>query len=436
MEQCSLMATSEEQYVTIEIPRELIRHWRTDGYTHLHYGAIRLMLTLHVRRGLPVSARISLLDTSYLHYENAVIGTVLTTLHAGSVVLTLFPNYNVSLRDPTVPERLKVQVQITGVAQISDVCATLHYQIIYRLQTHAVNLALPNSNDSALFELIPLQWVTNYENLQKNHGRPIQTNQATFQRSTDGTVRTIFQQPEKPSGQIFQTMMLEPFVKEGRIPIHAVYADGKEVYTDRINGHFIWDVDPGMCDPECNCWMHSGDTGEEDSESDSDDEDPNMRYSTKPTIIPSKIGTDGKPKVLSQWTVLPFGLKVAPSLFQRAITKILEPLLDNAIIYIDDILLFSKDMENHKKPLNQFLERANLYGIMFLEKKIQLAQQEIDFLGMKFSQGTYQPQPHIAEELFNFPEENITVKQIQQFLGIINYIRDFIPRVARYTSPL
>nr|KYP73221.1 polyprotein [Cajanus cajan] len=92
-------------------------------------------------------------------------------------------------------------------------------------------------------------------------------------------------------------------------------------------------------------------------------------------------------------------------------------------------------MESHKKLLNQFLERANLYGIMFSEKKIQLAQREIDFLGMKFSQGTYQPQPHIAEELLNFPEGNITVKQIQQFLGIINYIRDFIPKIARYTSP-
>nr|KYP46018.1 polyprotein [Cajanus cajan] len=139
------------------------------------------------------------------------------------------------------------------------------------------------------------------------------------------------------------------------------------------------------------------------------------------------------PNAQYQWTVLPFGLKVAPSLFQKAITKILEPLLDNAIIYIDDILLFSKDMESHKKLLSQFLERANLYGIMFSEKKIQLAQQEIYFLGMKFSQGTYQPQPHIAEELLNFPEENLSVKQIQQFLGIINYIRDFIPKIARYT---
>nr|KYP55623.1 polyprotein [Cajanus cajan] len=213
-------------------------------------------------------------------------------------------------------ERLKVQVQITGATQTADaVCATLHYQIIYRLQTHAVNLALPSSNDSALFvlanqaeespsivqvprnisreqlkELIPLQWVTNYENLHKHHGKPIQTDQATFRRSVDGTVRTIFQQPETTSGSIFQTMMLEPFVKEKRIPIFAVHADGREIYTDRINGHFIWDVAPEMCDPECDCWMHSGDTSEEeDSESDSDySDDEEWNTPCKPPSRPNR----------------------------------------------------------------------------------------------------------------------------------------------------
>ena len=73
---------------------------------------------------------------------------------------------------------------------------------------------------------------------------------------------------------------------------------------------------------------------------------------------------------------------------------------------------------------------------MLSERQSQLGQTEIDFLGMHFSQGKYQPQPHIAQELLNFPDENLTVKQIQQFLGIINYIRDFLPRLAKYTSPL
>ena len=44
-----------------------------------------------------------------------------------------------------------------------------------------------------------------------------------------------------------------------------------------------------------------------------------------------------------QWTVMPFGLKVAPSLFQKAMTKIFEPILYHTLVYIDDILIFSKD---------------------------------------------------------------------------------------------
>lgn len=74
--------------------------------------------------------------------------------------------------------------------------------------------------------------------------------------------------------------------------------------------------------------------------------------------------------------------------------------------------------------------------MMLLEKKSQLAQTEIYFLGMHFSQGKYQPQPHKARELLNFLDKNLTSKQIQQFLGIINYIRDFIPKLAKYTSLL
>ncbi|WVY98415.1 hypothetical protein V8G54_030566 [Vigna mungo] len=376
IEQCSLVATPEEQYVTIEIPKELIRHWQHEGYTHLHYGAIRLILSLHGRRGLPVSARVSLLDSSFLHYENAVIGTVLTTLHAGSVVLTMFPNYNVSLRDPTVPQRLKVQVQITGAGQVAEaLCATLHHQIIYRLQNHAVNLSLPSSTEGALFvmanpheespsivqiprnisrqqleQLIPLQWVTNYEKLHENK-KPLQTSEATFRRSVDGTVRTIFKQlgdeASTSSSQIFQSMMIRPVTKEKKIPIWGVLPNGKPIFTDKVNGHFIWDVDPSMSkmtttqkmnnlkkktltmvmtadlflllgedqilpldhglafmNPKNQspipCFMISGSNYEQEFPSLERTVDPTTRISTNPNICPSEIGPDGRSKPLTQ----------------------------------------------------------------------------------------------------------------------------------------
>ena len=48
------------------------------------------------------------------HYQDAVIGTVLTTLHAGGVLLTFYSNFNLSLQDPNLSTALQVQVQIQG----------------------------------------------------------------------------------------------------------------------------------------------------------------------------------------------------------------------------------------------------------------------------------------------------------------------------------
>lgn len=99
LDQCSLRATNQEQYVDLEIPQYLISQWKTEGYTTLPFGAVRLILSLHRRKNQPVFCKIALLDSSYLHYENVVIWIILPTLHAGSVVLTNFSNYNVSLSD-------------------------------------------------------------------------------------------------------------------------------------------------------------------------------------------------------------------------------------------------------------------------------------------------------------------------------------------------
>ena len=77
---------------------------------------MRLALTFHGKKGLPVVSRISLLDFRFLEYPNAVIGTVQTTLNGGTVFIALFPNFNMSLKDPHLCDALKVQVQIIGVS--------------------------------------------------------------------------------------------------------------------------------------------------------------------------------------------------------------------------------------------------------------------------------------------------------------------------------
>ncbi|KAK4383739.1 polyprotein [Sesamum angolense] len=291
MDHCSLPASMKEQYVTLSIPPDYISGWKAEGYTHLHLGAVKLVLSYRGRKGLPVTARIALLDTRFLEYEHAVIGTVLTTLNAGSIVVTFFPKFVVSLSDSHVASAFKVQVQITGANQVSaSIMATLRHQLVFRLQNHSLDLPNQGSRDALMVhansgmkiptiiqiprqiqrkdleKLVPTEWITNYEPLQQQH-ESVKATDFRYKRLPDGRVKTIFTtQPDgEPSNPEFQLMITPiPVPEEIITPIASFGADGHHIYTDQINGHFIWDVNPSMCDPECSC---------EEDDDDSDDED-------------------------------------------------------------------------------------------------------------------------------------------------------------------
>ncbi|KAH9734699.1 hypothetical protein KPL71_017463 [Citrus sinensis] len=266
------------------IPSDLIANWKREGYTHLHLRGVRIILTLHGRKGLPVTARISLLDTRFKQYQHAVVGTVLTTLHAGSVLLTFYPNFNLSLEDPNLLTTLKVQIQLQGAEQTpTSKIATLHHQIVYRLQNHALDLPTLYTTSDALMiladtdtsptiiqipkqiqkqellKLMPLEWLTNYEHFHQN-SEPIQTTEATFDRRPNGQVKLSFQTPDtnpvSDSPQLSYTAMITVVQtgQEKKLPIHDFSSEGYPVYPDKINGHFIWDVpEAHMCNPDCPC---------------------------------------------------------------------------------------------------------------------------------------------------------------------------------------
>ena len=66
-----------------------------------------------------------------------------------------------------------------------------------------------------------------------------------------------------------------------------------------------------------------------------------------------------------------------------------QPLLTNTLIYVDDILLFSKDEESHAKLLTEFYNLVKSQGIMHSEKKTVIGQSSINFLGVNISNGKY-----------------------------------------------
>ena len=75
-------------------------------------------------------------------------------INVGTVFITIFPNFNMSLYDPYLTEALKIQVQIQGAPQAKDsIQATLHHQMVWRVQNHAMDLCLPGGENALLLNI-------------------------------------------------------------------------------------------------------------------------------------------------------------------------------------------------------------------------------------------------------------------------------------------
>ena len=98
-----------------------------------------------------------------------------------------------------------------------------------------------------------------------------------------------------------------------------------------------------------------------------------------------------------EWNVMPFGLKNAPSEFQKIMNDIFNPYMDFIIVYIDDILVFSKTLESHFKHLHTFKQIIIQNGLVISKPKISLFQTKIRFLGHNISQGSIEPIQRVLE---------------------------------------
>ena len=74
---------------------------------------------------------------------------------------------------------------------------------------------------------------------------------------------------------------------------------------------------------------------------------------------------------------MPFGLKNALSQFQKVVVTLFQPILANALSYVDDILLFSKDVESHERLLTNYYNLVKSQGIMLSKKKMVFGQTSI-----------------------------------------------------------
>ena len=137
-----------------------------------------------------------------------------------------------------------------------------------------------------------------------------------------------------------------------------------------------------------------------------------------------------------EWLVMPFGLKNAPSIFQRKMDQIFKKYDSFCSVYVDDILIHSKNKNEHRKHLEIILQEFINNGIIISKNKIDLEKQDIEFLGIYIKSGTIQLQEHIAKKVLEFPDKLEDKKQLQAFLGLLNYARSFIPDLGRKIAVL
>ena len=137
-----------------------------------------------------------------------------------------------------------------------------------------------------------------------------------------------------------------------------------------------------------------------------------------------------------EWLVMPFGLKNAPSIFQRKMDNIFRDNDSFVAVYIDDILVFSKSKKQHIGHLQIVLKKFEEHGIIISKSKMQLFQQTIEFVGVIIGDGKILLQPHISEKILTFPDKIEETKELQKFLRLLNYARPFIKNLSRISGPL
>lgn len=134
-------------------------------------------------------------------------------------------------------------------------------------------------------------------------------------------------------------------------------------------------------------------------------------------------------------TVLPFGLRNAPSVFQRTMHSILGHMADFVALYIDDVIIFSKTPEEHVLHVRMVLTALRDANLRVKLSKCTWAQATVEFLGHMVTADGISPRPGLVSAIRNSATPT-SVAELQSFLGLSGYYRRFIRDYGTIAAPL
>lgn len=139
---------------------------------------------------------------------------------------------------------------------------------------------------------------------------------------------------------------------------------------------------------------------------------------------------------LYQWRAMPMGLTNSPATFQRMMELVLRGLPWHiCIVYLDDILIYSRTYEDHLCHLEEVLTRIQSAGLKLNPGKCHFARDHVVFLGHVVSREGLQPDPRNTEKVKMWPTPS-NPSEVRAFVGLCSYYRRFVKNFSRFAAPL
>jgi hypothetical protein len=139
---------------------------------------------------------------------------------------------------------------------------------------------------------------------------------------------------------------------------------------------------------------------------------------------------------LYEYTVMSFGLTNAPAYFMYLMNKVFMEYLDKfVVVFIDDVLIYSKNEGEHEEHLRLVLQKLREQQLYAKFSKCDFWLKEVSFLGHIITDGGISVDPTKVSDVLKW-EPPLTVKEIRSFLGLAGYYRRFIEEFSKIAKPL